>query len=45
MYPTETSSESLGNVINQNISIEGVEDPISIVEEIARQLKISMRTI
>lgn len=45
MYPTETSSESLGNVINQNISIEGVEDPVSIVEEIARQLKISMRTI
>lgn len=34
-----------GNVITQNISIDGAENPSDIAEELARQLKISMRTV
>ena len=41
----EGAEGAMGNVINQNISVEGVDNPAEIVEEIARQLKISMRTV
>lgn len=34
-----------GNVITQNISIDGAENPSEIAEELARQLKISMRGV
>lgn len=33
------------NIITQNISIDGAENPTEIAEQLARQLKISMRTV
>ena len=34
-----------GNVINQNITVDGAENPEEFAERLARQLKISMRTV
>ena len=33
------------NIITQNISVEGSENPEDFAERLARQLKISMRTV
>lgn len=34
-----------GNVITQNITVDGAENPSDFAEKLARQLKISMRTV
>lgn len=34
-----------GNVITQNITVDGAENPEDFAEKLARQLKISMRTV
>lgn len=34
-----------GNVITQNIAVDGADNPEDIAERLARQLKISMRTV
>lgn len=39
------SAGAVGNVITQNITVDGAENPEDFAERLARQLKISMRTV
>ena len=39
------SAGAVGNVITQNITVDGAENPENFAERLARQLKISMRTV
>lgn len=39
------SADAVGNVITQNITVDGAENPEDFAERLARQLKISMRTV
>lgn len=39
------SDGAVGNVITQNITVDGAENPEDFAERLARQLKISMRTV
>lgn len=39
------SEGAVGNVITQNITVDGAENPEDFAERLARQLKISMRTV
>ena len=41
----EAAAASGGNVITQNITVDGAENPEDFAEKLARQLKISMRTV
>lgn len=36
---------SMGNTINQNITIDGVDNPAETAEQLAKELKIAMRTV
>lgn len=38
-------SAAVGNTITQNITVDGAENPEDFAERLARQLKISMRTV
>ena len=38
-------SAAVGNTITQNITVDGAENPEAFAERLARQLKISMRTV
>ena len=42
---TESGNNTSSNVITQNITVDGAENPTEIASELARQLKISMRTV
>lgn len=42
---SKSETNSNGNVINQNITVDGAENPEEFAERLARQLKISMRTV
>lgn len=41
----ESSGGMGNNIITQNITVDGAENPSEIAEQLARQLKISMRTV
>lgn len=42
---TQERAQAGGNVITQNITVDGTENPEEFAERLARQLKISMRTV
>lgn len=41
----QENPNGFGNVINQNITIDGAENPAEVAEDLARELKIAMRTV